>query len=491
MLMNFRRTALAVIGLLAPALSLTAQIAAPSVGNLTIEEAVARALQKNFSLEVGRFNPEIAREAIDVARGTYLPELSVTASHGTARTAQNGLVAGTKLETGDVRIGVTQRFYTGTTATVSTKTDRADSSLNPTVNPAYNADLTVSVRQQLLAGADVEVNRASLDRARLGFDRANLVFKSSVLDVIKSTENAYYALAFAREQLEVRRFSLALAERLLDEAKTRRRTGVATDLDVLQADVGVANARRGVLLANQVARDNEEALLALISQFELDGQLGAVSLPASAMMIPTFASSYDAAKRNQPDLQAAAATLDQLRIDSKVAKSNQKGDLSVGAAVGFNSFAAGNTSGAYSGAFDRDKSSWQIDIAYKLPWGQVGNKARNRQALAAVSQQEVAIRSLEQGIEAQVRSAVRAVETNTESVQISTQARELSEKQYELEKARFDAGLSTSRRVLEAQNDLETARVNELSSRVALRNSYASLHRIEGSSLQRYGVNLP
>jgi outer membrane protein TolC len=76
-------------------------------------------------------------------------------------------------------------------------------------------------------------------------------------------------------------------------------------------------------------------------------------------------------------------------------------------------------------------------------------------------------------------------------VKIAAQARELSTKQYELEKAKFDAGLSTSRRVLEAQNDLETARVNELQSRVSLRTSLAALHRIEGSSLQRYGVALP
>jgi outer membrane protein len=101
------------------------------------------------------------------------------------------------------------------------------------------------------------------------------------------------------------------------------------------------------------------------------------------------------------------------------------------------------------------------------------------------------LRSLEQNIEVQVRAAVRAVETNAESVKISSLARELSERQLELETARFQAGLSTSRRVLEAQNDLETARVNELQSKIALRNSYSALHRIEGSALQRYGLRLP
>ena len=82
----------------------------------------------------------------------------------------------------------------------------------------------------------------------------------------------------------------------------------------------------------------------------------------------------------------------------------------------------------------------------------------------------------------QVRSAVRSVETNTENVKIASLSSSLSQKQYELEKARFDAGLSTSYRVLQAQTDLDTARVNELQAKVALNNAIAALHRIEGSS---------
>jgi hypothetical protein len=45
--------------------------------------------------------------------------------------------------------------------------------------------------------------------------------------------------------------------------------------------------------------------------------------------------------------------------------------------------------------------------------------------------------------------------------------------------------------VLLAQDDLETARFNELNSRVTLRRAVAELHRLEGSSLQHFGVQLP
>jgi hypothetical protein len=64
-------------------------------------------------------------------------------------------------------------------------------------------------------------------------------------------------------------------------------------------------------------------------------------------------------------------------------------------------------------------------------------------------------------------------------VEIAAKATGLSEKQYQAQKARFDAGLSTSRLVLQAQDDLETARFNELAAKVALRNALAQLHRLE------------
>lgn len=488
--MNLRCFALAA-ALLGSVTALFAQSAAPAAAPLTIEEAIQRALRRNFTLEAGRLSPDIAKDTIEIADSGYFPIFTASASRGMVRTGQNGTTLGTKTETSDVRVGVSQKFLTGTTASVSSKVDRTERNpllINP--NPAYNADLTVSVRQPLLAGAGIETNQATLTRAKLGLDRANLNYQATALDVIQRTENAYYGLAFAREQLDVRRLSLTLAQRLLDEAKTRRQTGVATDLDVLQADVGVANARRAVLLAEQNVKDSEESLLALIGQFELNSAVGAVNLPAASEALPTFASSFDAAKRNQPDFRSSQALLEQLKLDATVAKNSAKPDLSVGGAVGFDSFTSRSSSDAVNGAFSRDNTSWQVDVSLSVPWGQKADRARYRQAKTSVTQQEITLRALEQGIEVEVRAAVRAVETNTESVKIASLARELSEKQYELERARFDAGLSTSRRVLEAQNDLETARVAELQSKVALRNAYSALYRIEGSAPQRYGVQI-
>ena len=458
---------------------------------LTLEECIAHALKRNFTLEIEQFNPQIAKDSIDIARDGYQPVLSATTSRARSNFGAVGVTPSSSNTTDNTNVSVTQRLYSGTTVTVGTNLDRSRNDPAVTaLNPAYNADVTVSVRQQLLKGLGSDVNRVTLDRARLGLDRANLNYKARALDIIQQTENAYYNVVFTREQLDVRNSTLTLANRLFDEAKTRRETGVATDLDVLTAEVGVANARRGVLLAQQAVKDTEEALLALIGQFELDAPVGTVGFKDVADAAPLFASSYQMAKQIQPDYLSALAAVEQSKLDVKLAKDATKPSLSVGGAVGLNG-RRGSSGDAFSDALDRQNNSWQLDLSLTYPWGQIGDKARHRQSLATLSQQTLLVHQLEQNIEAQVRAAVRAVDTNIESVKISAQASQLSQRQYELEKAKFEAGLSTSYRVLQTQNDLETARVNELQSRVSLRNSLSALHRIEGSSLQRYGLTTP
>jgi outer membrane protein len=219
---------------------------APAGATFSLEQCIARALQRNFNMEIGRYGPEIAQEAIEVSHGGHEPELSVTGSNGVNTSP------GLESKSSDLRVGISQKFYSGTTVSASSRLNRSSSDpALSTLNPAYDADLTVSVRQSLLQGLDRSVNHASVERAEIGLQRAKLDYKATALDVIQDTENAYYILAAAREQLVVRNFSFALAQRLFDEARIRRDTGVATNLDVLTAEVGVANARRNVILAGR------------------------------------------------------------------------------------------------------------------------------------------------------------------------------------------------------------------------------------------------
>ena len=477
----------------APDAAVSAPAPAPASAPLTLKECVQRALEHGFDLEIQRYSPAIAKDAVDVARGGFIPTLSLTGSQSHSNTGPIASAPGAKSDARLFNLGITELLQTGTSVSVSTSFDRSENhpaAFTSFYNPAYTSDVTVAVTQPLLRGAGTAVTTAALNRARIGQQRAEYDFKAKALNIVQQTEGAYYNLVYAREQLSVFKVSLDLANRLLDEAQAKRTVGTATDIDVLQAQVGVANARSNVLSAEKSVKDSGDALLALIGRFELDTPLGTAKFEDFNGQLPVIESSYQLAMRNQPDYISAKMELDQLKLDLSVAKDALKPTLNLNGALGFNG-TKGSGYDAFNSAAARDNNSWQVGFTLSYPWGRVSDKARYRQSLAILNQQTLTVRQLEQSILVQVRSAVRAVETNSEKVKIAALAAEFSTKQYDLEIARFSAGLATSRDVLQTQSDLENARVAELQARITLQNSISALHRLEGSSLDRYQITLP
>jgi outer membrane protein len=471
----------------------TAQVQSPPPSPLlTLEECVRLALSRGFDLEIEQQSLAIAQDSVPIARSQYRPIVSATTGKSVSRTAASEGFAGTHRENVDASVGVSQRMLLGTQVGLDLQNNRFD--IDPAIsalNPAYTSDVTLRLRQPLLKGFGTRLNSQVIRRAEIGFDIAGNNYESRALNVIQDTENAYYLLTGARDQLQVFRYSLQLAEALLSESNSRRDAGMATRLDVLQAEVGVANARRSVLEAQRTVRASEDALSSLIGRFQFDTPIGATTADtvSAGDSLPTIEGSYQQALERFPDLLNARATLEIAKLDVMFARNDLMPSLDLDVALGFNGEDS-TRRGAFSGISEPDGHTWQAGLSITYPLGRLAEKARFRQSRFALTQAELRAKQLEQDVLVAVRNAVRDVETSRESVDIAAQAAELAQRQYEAETERFRAGLSTSRRVLEAQTDLESARVANLQARLDLQTARAALRRLEGSSLSRYGITL-
>ena len=472
-------------------------VSAPAGTTLTLEECIARAMQKNFDLQVQNLATDIAKESLNVAKADFDPAFTASARRNLNQSAtttsrlDGTASSGPRNDNTTFSVGASEKIATGGTVSVSGNTSRAASnSSNSTLNPAFGSSASVNLSQPLLKGAGPAVAKANIERNKLGVGIALLNYKSRVLTVIRDTENAYYNLAYARENLVVKKRSFELATKLFDENKVRKSTGVATDLDVLTAEVGVANARRAVIQAEQSVRDREDALFTLIGNFDFSTRPGDVKFGDYTEGAPSFDLVYKLARDRSPDYLATQSQIQQLEIDARSAKQAALPGLNLDTGVGYTA-----TEKSYGDAIgnlpEGNGYNWNIGLSVSVPWGLHADKARLRSAKISLLQQQTRLKQLDQTLLVNVRTSVRAVESNIAAVEIAGKATELSQKQYDLQKARFDAGLSTSRLVLQAQDDLEIARVSELQAKVSLRVALAELHRIDGSSLERYKIGLP
>jgi len=474
--------------------SLSAQPTAPGSAQIvlapdrefTLEEAVALALQRNFNLRIQAVSRDNAKANVEIQDAAFDPTLtaSVTRSLNQSASTTNRL-DGTVMRAG---VNLPRIQATNATLGLSTNLSRgATNSVNSLFNPAYNNGVSATLNQPLGRDFGRKAALAALDSAKLGFSIANINYKGTVLNTVSTTENLYYNLVAAREALRIAQLSLESSQRLFDENKARRSTGVMTDLDVLSAEVGVARARNTVVQRDQAVRDAEERLLNQINAAGLDARIGPVAFAPYTEAAPNFAASYKLARDFYPETLSQEQTIKQLEISLDTARRNLKPNIDLVASLGYS---ARTTNANYQQAIanlpNDHGNNWSLGLNYSVPWGQHADKARERQAANGVSSARLRLEQLEAQLMLDVRLAVRAVETNLVSVDIAAKATELASRQYDQQKARFDAGLSTSRIVLQFQDDLENARIAELQAKLALRRAVAELRRLEGSSLQRF-----
>lgn len=469
--------------------------------SFTLEEAVALALRKNFDLQIQGFTVENAKDAIAIQQAAFDPTITASGTRSLNQQASNtsrldgAQSEGSRTDNTTLSVGAALPKLAATNGSLSVSTNVSRSATNSTnalINPSFGHGISANLNQPLLNGAGRFNATAALERAKLGLTIASINYKSRVLSVISDTENAYYNLVAARETLRIRQLTFEYNQKLFEENQARRSTGVATDLDVLSAEVGVANARRGIVLAEQTVRDAEDRLLNLINVPNFDVRVGPVAFDEYRDGAPSFANSYKLAREYYPDTLSTEEAIKQLQIDLETARRNLLPTLDLSARLGYTARA---TNAGYEQAISNlpndHGNNWSLGLTYSTPWGRHADKARYRTAQTNLSSRKAQLEQLEQTLLVNVRTAVRAVEANLAAVEIASKATELAARQYDQQKARFDAGLSTSRLVLLAQDDLETNRFQELSARVALRRAVAELHRLEGSSLQRFRVQLP
>ena len=290
-------------------------------------------------------------------------------------------------------------------------------------NPSYSSGLTLSLSQPLLRGFG-SINTVPIRQAEIGLDIAERSYEDRALDVDSGDRGRVLSALRRAGSGHVFTISLQLAQTLLKEAEGRHRAGMATKLDLLQAQVGIANARLNLLQAEKTVKSSEDNLLALIGQFELDAPLGTTVIDETASDATlSVDESYAMALEAQPAYRNARAALELTKLQLLLAKDDLKPSLDLGFSLDLGGEDRSRRR-AFEDAFDSERSAWQLGLSVTYPLGRVGEKARYRQSRTALSRSELALHQLEQQILVSVREAVRNVETAQESVKIAGARRE-------------------------------------------------------------------
>ena len=276
---------------------------------ISLREAVNRALEQNLGLIIERYEPGLFEDDITLAQSQFDPAIRI---RGNIDEQLSPLAASTldgaaqpEDDTRSFSVAVDKKISTGGTVELSTWINRFETnSTFAIINPDYLSEIAISFEQPLLNGAWRKVNLAPIARAKAAHSQSVLELRRRAFNVLANIEINYWRIAYATARKTLQESSIEVAEKLLEETKEKERVGLATQVDVLQASANLASRREAVILASQAIDNASDQLYSSMGELRTNNPaLNVDSLPESEIKVPDFNLTYKNALELDLDMQ--------------------------------------------------------------------------------------------------------------------------------------------------------------------------------------------
>lgn len=321
--------------------------------------------------------------------------------------------------------------------------------------------------------------------ARDNFEKAKNQYLIGLRKLRLDAATLYFNLQEQDEQVRIGQESVRSSQVSLRDAKARYQAGVATKLEVLQAETQLARDQQ--LLTNSLARQSI-ARRALAANLSLPQDVTPTAKDPSRVLgvwLPSLQESIVAAYTLREEL-------DQALLDISAANSSANAELAqVQPFLNIvNNFSAGRTYGFQkdqpeNGIGIPNQETWAVDntVGLNFSWNLFDGgraRARYRQEKQRAQQNRFSFASTRDQIRQEVEESFYRLEQNNRD--ISTTSREVisARESLRLARLRFQAGVTTQREVVDTQRDLTQAEVRYSSAIADYNRNLADLRRRTG-----------
>jgi outer membrane protein TolC len=297
---------------------------------LSLQDAVALALENNLDIELSRYGPQIAQSDLLRARaggvvrgiptsisqgpqsaqslaggagagtgvagaggsaggggtggasnatvvftGTQVPTLDPVAfvnynwGHRT-QVQSNTLLTGTSslvFQNNQLTSGIQQEFLTGTSIQLGyVQQNQLSNSLRAEINPVNTGNMNLQISQQILRGFGMALNSRFIRIANNDVKISDLVFKQQIIASVATVVNLYSDLVSFNEDVKVRRQALQLAEKLYNDNRKQVEIGTLAPIEIVRAEAEVARSQQELTQAETQVLQQETILKNYLSR---------------------------------------------------------------------------------------------------------------------------------------------------------------------------------------------------------------------------------
>lgn len=437
-----------------------AQTATNDTLPLSLEQALERASERSEEVRLARSQVDIARAQVKDVRAGALPQLN--ANLGYTRTFAS------QFDTGGFELPDSLKFEPDSTASLEERVryleDKAPiagisgigllfSDLPFGQENQYTATITGS--QLLFSGGRTG---AALAIAKNFREAAELQLTEQLAEIELQVRSAYFRALFAQELERISEAAVAQAERFLEQERLRESTGAASELDVLRAEVALANLRPQAVSARNAAEIAALDLKRLVN-VPADQPLALTTpldAPPAEQLAPAEAIDAETLSR-RASIAAAERNVRMRELGVRIARGAFLPEIRV--SMNYGRVAFPNDPFSLGGVDWR--ADWNATLGVSIPiFDGLRRNAQVDLAQVQLNQARLQLAQLREGVQLQYQQAIGERQRAATAIAARQQTVTQAQRVYDLTVLRYDRGLATQLEVTDARLALLQARTN-------------------------------
>lgn len=407
--------------------------------HLTLKQAIDLALKANRTLVGSAHNLETQKLSLDIAQSQF--DIKLTPS--TRAAISDG---GERLGAG---VSFKKKFTTGPEAAITPGFERSDDE--------YTGNVGLSLDIPLFRGFGKSVTLDPIYSSRFSIQNAERShYLSQVNTVLETVSDAYDII----KQRGFVQLSESLVKRLMGHAETARikeQVGLATQIDVYRAEIRTKDAQNSLALARESLRSAEDRLKILLAippekKIQIEAPLDYTRVQMGEK------SAIETAFQNRVELDQAEENIREAKRKAGIAKNNLLPGLNL--VMDYERFSSPD---AFDQAIGLEDQRWSVNLVASTDWARKAEKASYWQSLINIRNVRLDSETKEDEIKREVRQQLEALGKAEERISIRKDQIHQAKGKLSLSKIKFRHNMADNFDIIEAETELQRARVNLLS----------------------------
>ncbi|MEW6334957.1 MAG: TolC family protein [Thermodesulfobacteriota bacterium] len=411
--------------------------------SLTLEKAIGLALRVNRGIATSRYGMENQRFSLEAAKSEFDMKILPLAGAG---------VQGTNTDSyGNLSLGATvqKKFNWGATGSVG-----------PNVlwsGGDYGTGIHVSLKQPLLKGSGKEVNEDRIKGSLYALDSSSRVLNQTEISTVLETIALFHEAV--RQERLIRMYG-DMGRRLQDYAEVARakeKVGLATPMDTYRAEIRLKDAETSRTQAVEAYQDVKDRLKSILS-LSLQQEVTLVSPDTVARPSISSDEAVRIALAGRLELLQAEADIKEAERKAAVLKHNVLPELN----LVFDYTDTWAMKGANYGRVN-DMGFWGLRLESTTDLFRTSEKLAYQQGLLNLQSARINLENKKDEIRRQVRMQVTVLRELQERIALRKEQITQAEGKLALAQVKFSHGFTDNFNLIEAETELQSAKVNLLS----------------------------